>query len=153
MKLFISISFLISFILDYLLFNFISYSFYNISFIFPMFFLCTCILLFKYLSSHNYYIYLIFIILYSSIFLGNIILGLILFFSIYFLSKLFKTIPIFLSTIFLLFIYDLLFYLILIIFLDYSFSLDIYLYKIVRSFIINFIFIIIYNLVLEKKYS
>lgn len=153
MRLFISISFLISFILDYLFLNFISYSFYNISFIFPMFFVCTSILLFKYLSNSNYYIYLIFIILYGSIFLGNIILGLILFLSIYFISKFFKNVPVVLSTIMLIYIYDFLFYSILIVFLNYSFSIDIYLYKIIRSFIINFLFIIIFNLVLEKKYS
>ena len=84
MKIFISISLFISFILDLFIFYFLPFSFNNISFIFPMFFICTNILLFKYISKDNYYIYLIFVILYSSIFLGNIILGLILFFSIYY---------------------------------------------------------------------
>ena len=123
MKIFISISLFISFILDLFIFYFLPFSFNNISFIFPMFFICTNILLFKYISKDNYYIYLIFVILYSSIFLGNIILGLILFFSIYYLSKLFRFNNIIFSLL-LLFIYDLLFYLILVIFMKYSFSLS-----------------------------
>ena len=152
MKIFISISLFISFILDLFIFYFLPFSFNNISFIFPMFFLCTNILLFIYISKDNYYIYLIFVILYSSIFLGNIILGLILFFSIYYLSKLFRFNNIIFSLL-LLFIYDLLFYLILVIFMKYSFSLSFYFYKVFKSIFINVFFLYLFNLVLEKRYS
>ena len=152
MKIFISISLFISFILDLFIFYFLPFSFNNISFIFPMFFICTNILLFKYISKDNYYIYLIFVILYSSIFLGNIILGLILFFSIYYLSKLFRFNNIIFSFL-LLFIYDLLFYLILVIFMKYSFSLSFYFYKVFKSIFINVFFLYLFNLVLEKRYS
>lgn len=152
MKIFISISLFISFILDLFIFYFLPFSFNNISFIFPMFFICTNILLFKYISKDNYYIYLIFVILYSSIFLGNIILGLILFFSIYYLSKLFRFNNIIFSLL-LLFIYDLLFYLILVIFMKYSFSLSFYFYKVFKSIFINVFFLYLFNLVLEKRYS
>lgn len=151
MKKFISISFIISFILDFFIFYFISYSYNSISYIFPMFFIVTMILLFKYLSKDNYYIYLIFSILYSAIFLGNIILGLVLFIYIYYLSKIFKNINIYFSVLLLICIYDLLFYLVLIIFLKYNFSISFYFYKILRSILINILFIYIYNLVLEKK--
>ena len=152
MKIFISISLFISFILDLFIFYFLPFSFNNISFIFPMFFICTNILLFKYISKDNYYIYLIFVILYSSIFLGNINLGLILFFSIYYLSKLFRFNNIIFSLL-LLFIYDLLFYLILVIFMKYSFSLSFYFYKVFKSIFINVFFLYLFNLVLEKRYS
>ena len=65
----------LSLFLDFFVFNFISFSFNNISFIFPMFFLVSNIILFKYLNKNNIYIFILFIILYSSVILNNTILG------------------------------------------------------------------------------
>lgn len=148
---FIIILLSVSFILDFILFNFISFSFNNISFLFPMLFLITNIYLFKYINKKNFYIYLLFIILYSSTFLNNIILGIVLFSSIYFINKLILYFPIYIRVLLLIFIYDLIFYLILIVFSNYQLSISFYLYKVIRSILVNIIYLFFLNLVLKKK--
>ena len=139
-----------SFILDFVLFNFLPYAFNSITFIYPMLFLTSNIILFKYLNKYNFYFYIFFIIVYSAVFLNNIILGVILFSFIYFINKKMIKVPIYIRFIISLIIYDLLFYIILIVFLNYDFSFELYGYKIIRSIIFNFIYLYIINLVLKN---
>ena len=150
MNIFIIVSLFSAFCLDFFLFYLISFSFNNIMFCFPMFFLVTNILLFKYLNNKNIYIYIFFVIFYSSIILNNCILGLILFIWIYFLNRLLLFLPLWIRCLVLLFFYDLLFYLILVVFNNWIFSIFIYFYKIVRSFLLNSIYLFLFDLVLKK---
>lgn len=140
----------LSLFLDFFAFNFISFSFNNISFIFPMFFLVSNIILFKYLNKNNIYIFILFIILYSSVILNNTILGMVLFSWIYFFNKVFVSIPLIIRSILLIFIYDIIFYLILVLFNYLDFSIYFYLYKVLRSILINIIYLFLGDFVLKK---
>ena len=140
----------LSLFLDFFVFNFISFYFNNISFIFPMFFLVSNIILFKYLNKNNIYIFILFIILYSSVILNNTILGMVLFSWIYFFNKVFVSIPLIIRSILLIFIYDIIFYLILVLFNYLDFSIYFYLYKVLRSILINIIYLFLGDFVLKK---
>ena len=115
-----------------------------------MFFLVSNIILFKYLNKNNIYIFILFIILYSSVILNNTILGMVLFSWIYFFNKVFVSIPLIIRSILLIFIYDIIFYLILVLFNYLDFSIYFYLYKVLRSILINIIYLFLGDFVLKK---
>ena len=147
MSIFICISLIISFLLDYFLFNIISFNY-----IFPMFFLVTNILLYKYLNKNNMFIFIFLIIIYSSIFLNNIILGFILFIIIFYLNKLDIYMNDYFRVLVLISIYDLLLYLIIVIFNGLDFYIYQYIFKVINNIYINIIYIFLYKLVLKKRY-
>lgn len=150
MNILIVLSLFGSFILEFFLFFLIPFSFNNITFVYPMLFLSTNVLLFPYLNKNNFYQYLLFIIIYSALCLNNVVLGLELFSLIYFFNSVLKKVPIFLRLVLSIMIYDLFIYLSLVLFNNASFSFSLYFYKIFYSLLFNVIYVIIFNLVLKK---
>ena len=127
MNILIVLSLFGSFILEFFLFFLIPFSFNNITFVYPMLFLSTNVLLFPYLNKNNFYQYLI-----------------------YFFNSVLKKVPIFLRLILSIMIYDLFTYLSLVLFNNASFSLSLYFYKIFYSLLFNVIYVVIFNLVLKR---
>ncbi len=150
MKIKIFILELIAFLFDFILLLFLPFSINHITFIYPMSFIVTNVVLFKYLNKKNFFIYTIFIIIYSAVFLNNIIVGIIIFSIIYFFTKLLIDQSIYWRFIISIIIYDLLFYLILSIFNNYDLTFMDYFYKLSRIIIFNFIYLMIIKLVLKK---
>lgn len=150
MNIIVTILLFLSLVLDFLLSNFIPFAFNDITFIYPMFFVATNIVLCKYLNKNNVYIFLLFVIIYSSLAFNNIILGIIVYAVIYAFNRFTDKIAIYLRLGLSIVLYDLLLYTILIIFKGYDLNIIFYWYKLSRSIIFNLIYMIIFNLVLKK---
>jgi len=146
MNIIIFLSLLLSLLADYFFSNILISS----SIFYPMFFFMTSCVLFKYLNSHNFWIYVIITIIYSALFINNIILGLILFTAIYFINRL--QINFVFRLIISLIAFDLLYYGIFVIFGKYPFTLHFYLYKFYKSFFINLIWGFLLSLVLKYRH-
>ncbi len=150
MKKTIFLTLILSFILEFVMFNFIPYAFNDITFVYPMLFLTSSLIFYPYLDSHNVYIFIILTIFYSAIALNNIILGLTLFTIIYLLNRALMDKSLCLRFVLSIIIYDLSYYVILVIFAHYQLVGMFYLYKLIRSLIFNIIYLSIFNFVLKK---
>ena len=150
MNILIILALIISFSLDLFLLNFLPFALNDITFIYPMLFFTTNLLLFKYLSKKNLVIFIIMITIYSALVFNNIILGISIFTVIYYINNLLMEKNIFLRSVLSFIIYDLIIYLALVIFSNYHFNINFYFYKLVRSLIFNLIYLSIFNLVLKR---
>lgn len=157
---------IISFILDFVLLNVLPFSYLNISYLQPLFLVISVSLIYKLFNSDKQYFITIVIvsILYGSLFMNNILLGMFLLLLVGMITKFYNkyinlnNFTIIIEVISIIILYEFLIYLITNISFITFFSINNLLYKISHSIIINLIYVIlIYNLyikkVLKKTYS
>lgn len=150
---------IISFVLEFLFLNVLPFEYQQILYIQPMFIITTIFLIYSLFDSNRkyYQVILFFSIIYGSLFLNNILLGVFLLLIVSFISKIYhkyihlNIFTIILGIIVIILIYDSVFYIILNISQVSIFSFNVLLYKITHSLIINLVYAsLIYKFYIKK---
>lgn len=149
-----------AFILDFLFLNLLPFEFQQISYIYPMFTIITIFLIYSLFNDDKkyYQVITIYAILYGTMFLNNILLGIFLFLILGFISKIYhkyihlNVFTVILSSFIIILIYDSTFYTILNLAQLTNFSFKILLYKLKQSLLFNMLCsILIYQFVIKKS--
>lgn len=156
----------ISFLLDFVLLYILPFNYYNISHLQPLFLITAIFLSYKLFNNDKQYFTTVFIIsiLYGSLFMNNILLGMFSLLLISLITKLYNkyinlnNFTLVIAVLFTIIIYDTFIYMMISLAVVSTFSFDALLYKITHSIIINLIYaFIMYNFyikkVLKKPYS